>query len=289
MPRPKQILVADIGGTNSRFALALGETLLESSVKIYSNSGAKCLPELIESYLAGQNVEAACIAAAGPLENGAIQLTNHPWRVDPKELPFAKTFLINDLQAMAHALPAPSATPAPRMVLNIGTGLNTAILPSTGLAPASEAGYMHLPLLTEAENAVLARCAEAFGAPVAEAVLSAPSLAQLNRVLTGATATPAAITANWPAPTLSLYLKVLGAYAGDLALALLPLGGIWLAGSLGRRLLPHLAALEFRGTFESRGAYTSLMQRFRFHVLEDEFAALRGAARYSAQAQSARA
>lgn len=288
MYRPQTTLVADIGGTSSRFALATGHALQESSIKIYGNSTANGLPELIESYLAGQSVDNACIAAAGPLVNGVIQLTNHAWRVDPEELSFTKTFLINDLQALAHALPVPSAVPAPRMVLNIGTGLNATILPPTGLAPASEAGYMHLPLLTEAENAVLKRCAKAFGAPVAEAVLSAPSLARLNHILTGDAVSPAEITRNWPASTLSLYLKVLGAYVGDLALAHLPLGGIWLAGSLGRQLQPHLSALEFRGTFENRAAYSRLLQRLRFHVLKDEFAALRGAARYCVQAQSAR-
>lgn len=284
-------LVADIGGTHARLALASGGRIDAASVLHARNADWPGFAALVESYLAGQKIEAACIAAAGPVTREGVRLTNGGWQLTPSDLPTTNILFLNDLQGMAHALGPLSGADGPRLVLNIGTGLNAAIRHTPGataLVPPAESGYARLPLLTAPENAILHELGEAFGAPVMEAALSGPSLPRLHRALTGEARSAQQITAHWPGATRALYLRVLGAYLGDLALAHLPYGGIWLAGSLGRAVYPLLGASAFRETFCARGAYTALMERFRFHLLNDELAALRGAALYLAQGQAAR-
>ena len=284
-------LLADIGGTNSRFALAKNGALLPDTIWHTPNNAYPSFEAALARYLTQRETpDTACIAAAGPVQDNTIQLTNHPWMIDTTRLPFAKAHLLNDLQAMGYALATFSAPTGPRLVLNIGTGLNAAVLRKAhGLwsAPAAELGYAHLPLLGTTENRILSQCARRHGAPVMEAVLSGASLPHLHHALTGQNITAADITSNWHEETLKLYLKVLGCYIGDLALGALPYGGIWLAGSLGRAIFKHLDHGAFRTSFETRGAYTPLMQSFAFHILEDETAALTGAALYLSQGQTA--
>jgi len=284
-------LVADIGGTHARLALASGGEIDTASVLHTRNADWPGFGALVESYLAGREISAACIAAAGPVTAGGVRLTNGDWHLKPTDIPAGKTHFLNDLQSMAHVLGALSGAPAARLVLNIGTGLNAAIRHPAGeaaLVPPAEAGYARLPLLATPENAILHELGAEFGAPVMEAALSGPSLPRLHRALTGEARSAQQITANWPEATRRLYLRVLGAYLGDLALTHLPYGGIWLAGSLGRAVYPLLGTAAFRETFRDRGPYADLMNSFRFHLMDDELAALRGAALYLAQGQAAR-
>ncbi|RFP89355.1 glucokinase [Rhodobacteraceae bacterium 63075] len=284
-------LVADIGGTHARLALASDGGIDTASVLHTRNADWPGFRALVGDYLAGREISAACIAAAGPVTAEGVRLTNGVWHLKPTDIPTDKTHFLNDLQGMAHALGALSGAPGARLVLNIGTGLNAAVrhpAGATALVPPAEAGYARLPLLTTPENAILHKLAKEFGAPVMEAALSGPSLPRLHRALTGQERNAAQITAYWPDATRALYLAVLGAYLGDLALAHLPYGGIWLAGSLGRAVFPLLTCAEFRETFRARGPYEKIMDSFAFHLLDDELAALSGAALYLEQGQAAR-
>lgn len=284
-------LVADIGGTNSRFALAIDGQVLAGSVWQAPNREFATFDDALARYLEGREAPArACIAAAGPVQNGAIKLTNHSWTVRARDLPLPDVHLLNDMQALGHAL-APLGPPDTRkLVLNIGTGLNAAVLHMVNGAPfvpPSEAGHMRLPHLPKAADA-LTGCSEAYGSNALEAALSGAGLERLHFALTGETLTAQTLTDNWPPQTLDLTMRLLGHCLGDLALAHLPDGGIWLTGSVGCALAQQLSHPAFEAGFATRGPYADLVKRYNINALKGEAPALHGAALYlQGQAASA--
>ena len=106
----KIILVADVGGTNTRIALARNGSIDSTSIKRYANREFDSLHAVIKQYcetLSVDQISASCVAIAGPVENGTGRLTNLKWAMDQtglKQVTGAETVkIINDLQAQAYA------------------------------------------------------------------------------------------------------------------------------------------------------------------------------------------
>jgi len=104
-------LLADIGGTNTRVALANGADLIGDTLAKFSNADFPDLGSVLGRFIADQgNVDCAgaCVAVAGPVHNGVGQMTNLDWSVDRQLLADAtgaeKVAILNDLQAQAHGL-----------------------------------------------------------------------------------------------------------------------------------------------------------------------------------------
>src|SRR3984893_17635839 len=155
-------LLADIGGSKSRFALAHSAGA-PKRVLVIENDTVADLDAAVARYLeeTGARPRAATLAVAGPVEGEEIALTNRPgWRLRRRE--FAKRFgfsqlrVLNDFEAIAWALPRlpAGATPPPgppgrpragvKIVLGPGTGLGGgAGLPAGGpwRVGASEGGH----------------------------------------------------------------------------------------------------------------------------------------------------
>ena len=100
------ILIADIGGTNARFAIADGDAIRsETWLKVADFPGPV---EAARHYLTscGQHPARAAFAVAGPVTGAdAFELTNHPWRFSieatRRALGLAWLELINDFHAVA--------------------------------------------------------------------------------------------------------------------------------------------------------------------------------------------
>ncbi|TMV83206.1 glucokinase, partial [Thioclava sp. BHET1] len=171
-------LVADIGGTNTRVALAQGKRLVEGSVRRYSNADVPGLESILRRYLSEEEVGAcsgACIAAAGPVHEGVATMTNLDWTIGPDMLRRATgadhVAILNDLQAQGHALgaiagdklrqvialpedTAPAPEHATKLVIGVGTGFNAAPVHETAsgrLVAASECGHISMPVRTETD------------------------------------------------------------------------------------------------------------------------------------------
>lgn len=288
-------LVADIGGTASRLALAQAGCILPGSTRRFENDAAGDPHAMLAAYLAEARATPtrACIAAAGPVQGDRVTLTNRAWTLDATAVRAAtgipEITLMNDLQAMGHALAVPEIAGGPlgdtRLTLAIGTGMNMAVahpMPDgRAFVPPCEAGYLALPF-TRAEDApLLAALAQDFGAPVIEAALSGAGLERLHRLMTGDRLSAAQITAE-DSPTRRMALRLLGRYLASLALAHLPRGGIYLAGSVGRALYPHLGHPEFSESFLDAGAYRPLLEAISLKVIASDDAPLHGLARHMA-------
>jgi glucokinase len=304
-------LVADIGGTNARFALA-GEGGALAGVETLHVSDFPTFDAALAAWLAGIDadkrgrVASAAFAAAGPVDGDAIKLTNAPWRLAARDISALlggiPTGVFNDLEAVAYALPflestdvaaiGPQTTAAAdqraRMVaVNVGTGFGAATaMPAGGgwLACPSEAGHMSLAPANEEEAALLAALApgrtatledvlSGAGVSVLHAAISGGAAVEAGEVFARAGADPAARRA------VTLLSRWLGRAAGDLVLATAAWGGAYLLGGVVSGWHPLCEQAAFRAAFEDKGKMRARMAAVFSGVVTREDVALLGLAK----------
>src|SRR5690606_25903884 len=215
----------------------------------------------------------------------------------------SELIVVNDFAAVAWALPdlgpgdavqVGGGTPAPRATLATlgpGTGLGVASLVPVrdGWAVvAGEGGHVTLPATTAEEAAVAERLRNRHGHCSAERVLSGPGLVTLYETLAElagrpvAKITPRDVTglARQGEPlatrTIGMFLAMLGNVAGNLALTVGALGGVYVAGGIVPRLLDTVHKSEFRERFEAKGRYRDYMEKIPTYVITERLPALRG-------------
>lgn len=277
-------LLADIGGTNARFALldhgVLGPPLILPVAAFATTEQA--VAEALRSLAPGGDVPLAVLALAGPVTQEPVRLTNAPWEFSRAALRarfgFTRVELVNDFLALAHALPhlpmesllpigggAPAAG-APMLVLGPGTGLGAALLVPGAAAPVAiptEGGHVGLAPTNAVEDAVVQALRDACGRAGAEEALSGRGLARLHGILAktmgqnaperdAAAVLDAAPTCPVAAATEAMFLALLAGHAGDLALATGARGGVFLAGGILPRLTHRLDPAAFRARFDAK-------------------------------------
>ena len=302
----RRYLLADIGGTYTRIAAARPGGAPEGPVR-YANADLSGP----EQALAAERRQRSCgderwalaVAAAGPVAEGEVSLTNLGWHLRADDLAersgVERAVLVNDYQALARALPelpdgastplkdGRAAAGAAQAVLGPGTGLGV-----SGVIPgrrewgviAGEGGHVTLAPADEEDEALIAELRRELGHVSAEGVLSGAGLERLDRALNGTRRSPAAITAAWSEGeagaerTLYRFLGLLGGVAGDLALTLGARGGVYVAGGI----LPRLDAERLRRSplperFVAKGRFRSYLEPIPVRRLDDpEQAALHG-------------
>ena len=104
-------ILIDLGGSNTRVALSDDTALNPETIQKFSNAGYGCLEDIIKIYMQAQNlskVTAICVAAAGPLRDGVIKVTNLDWLICPDRLrthtQHDHVSLLTDLQAQGYTL-----------------------------------------------------------------------------------------------------------------------------------------------------------------------------------------
>jgi len=311
---PAKSLLADIGGTNTRVALSEDGALLPGTIRRYRNSDFLALEPLLQRYIDDTQaapLDAACFAMAGPVREGVGRLTNLDWTLQTTSLADATgattIALLNDLQAQGHALghlatasldpiltgPPPHLNAA-QLVIGIGTGFNAAPVFNTRAkryVPPSEAGHVGMPVRDEEGLRLAKFVAERHGFPAVEEVLSGRGLAMIHAwrtldsggsevrdsagVLAGAAEGDPTCT-----QAIQTFCRLLGHVAGDLALTLLPFGGVFLIGGMARAVAPHLTAHGFVEAFRDKGRFGTFMDQFAVTVVADDNAALIGSAKH---------
>jgi glucokinase len=207
-------LVADVGGTNARFALIEGPGEPPVRIRALRTRNHAGLAEAAAAYLAdiGARPVAGCLAVAGPVADGRIRLTNAGWAPDSVErirahLDLPDLEIINDFAALAFSLPHLSpehdlhplgvASPpivdgtAPLAVLGPGTGMGVAGLvpvpargPHTRWIPLpGEGGHVDVPAATDREIELMRLLRAELGVGNAEYLLSGDGLTRIHRLL----------------------------------------------------------------------------------------------------------
>ncbi|NCU21634.1 glucokinase [Candidatus Falkowbacteria bacterium] len=308
-------LLADIGGTNTRVALAEGARLLPQSIRRFANADFATFDAVLAAYLAieeGVDCAGACVAVAGPVREGTAHLTNLDWTITADSLARATraevVAILNDLQAQGHALGhlapgaqrpvmaarGPAAAMATQLVIGVGTGFNAAPVHETGagrIVLPSECGHASLPVRSAEDLRLLQFVETAHGFPGVEDVLSGRGLERLHAFVqrdhgglaeASAPAIMAGLAAGEPqaVETGRIFVRLLGMVAGNLALIHLPYGGIGLCGGVARAFAPWLGPFGFADAFRDKGRFSDFMQDFPVFMIEDDFAALTGCAHY---------
>jgi glucokinase len=308
------LLVADIGGSNSRFALAAFDAGSArprlTALQGYSNAGIDDFGTQLARYRkdCDQPLPArACLALAGPTDGRRATLTNGRWRLDAAALMPAQGFrelrLINDFHALAAGLDAldddglhavktgAETSAAPRCVLGPGTGLGVALVTGRNDALqviATEGGHVDWAPVSADEWALRERVAQHSGEPVsAEQVLRGEGLRHIDAWLRGSDALRPidAISAealDGPGSAghraVQRYFCLLARFAANTALSQGAAGGVFLGGGVLPRLLPALDVRSFSEAFVDKGPMRAWCEAVPVALITDPLAALRGAA-----------
>jgi len=287
--RLEPLLVADVGGTFARLALAqvrAGQPPQLSGLRHYRCADYPSLAAILADFIAtaALPLDTAVVAIAGVLEGDHLVNTNLTWPVSVdatcRQAGLASLALINDFEAVAYAiahvdadtLVALNGAPAdqrrwPALVLGPGTGLGAALRFAGGPQPvlASEAGHAALTAGNALELAVLGRMQQRWEHVDNERILSGsglmnlyPSLCELRGV-TPHWSSPEALIAAAHAgedalavETLEVFCAWLGSLAGDLAVTF-GARSVYLAGGIPTRIAAFLHDGRFRARFLAKG------------------------------------
>jgi len=298
MARP-WLLVADIGGTHARFALADGAGRRILVRRVYRADAWPDLNGALRAFcadVADQGLwraapERACVAIASPQpEREPVTMTNSPWLLERERcadlLGLDALTVLNDFEAVGHAvatdpgpteeiLPGTVVPGAPRLVLGCGTGLGMACtIPGRAGRPqvlATEGGHVDLPVETDLEWSLLTFLRARFGHVSAERVLSGPGLGNLyayfaacpeDRVPDGPTIVRLALDGADDAArqTVEQFCATLGAVVGNAVLTQGARGGVILVGAILEALHTVLGAGGFAERLHAKGRYRAYLE-----------------------------
>lgn len=295
-----ELIAADIGGTNARFALAtldargvptLGE-VHKYKVADYPSLAA-CWRTFLGD-LGSPPPERVSIAFAAPIAAETIKLTNSSWVIRPaqlaQELGVAKVRLVNDFEAIGHAVAKLPMSELPLLfgqddalpengtvtILGPGTGLGVAMIAFDEGEPhvvATEGGHADFAPLDGLEGRILDHMRRDYVRVSTERILSGPGLNNIYKALATISHEPVTLMSDadlWAAAldgsnslarsALERLCMSYGSIAGDLALVHGP-HHVVLVGGLTQRMRDFLCAESgFYERFTAKGRYQSLMR-----------------------------
>lgn len=285
--------MADIGGTNARFALMAesGDQLLQS--REYRCRDFNNIENAIWQYFKDIACEADqllrfCLAVPGPVDNDQIEFVNNDWsfsQTDLAELFKRPINCINDFDAQAYYVnqiedhelrwfndKRPNGGGV-KLVLGAGTGLGvSAILPSGELVP-SEAGHIAFAPRSESEVVLLQQLWKRFPRVSVERILSGPGLENLywanhnlcEDILTvpaELSAPEIVLAAQQQEPialkTINDFFEILASVAGDLTIAMGAFDGVYLSGGVLPRLMSFVDQQSFLARFSDKGRFSDM-------------------------------
>lgn len=307
--RPR--LLADIGGTNARFALETAPGAMTAMLTLACADYPR-FEDAVHAYLAhcAIPVRHAVIAIANPVDGDAIRMTNHHWAFSiaaaRAELELDTLLVVNDFTALAMALPVLKGEDLVQVggglaragcaigLVGAGTGLGVSgLVPNNGrwVPLHSEGGHVAFSPLDEREVDVLRYCWQRYDHVSAERFVSGPGIALIREALAasrGAAPAPDLTPADIVARALSggdalsreavdCFCGMLGTVAANLAVTLGAQGGVYIGGGVVPKLGSYFADSPFRARFEKKGRFSAFTARIPTWVITAPYPALSGA------------
>ena len=305
-------IVADVGGTNVRFAITSDQADGLVDLRCYRTVDFPCFLAALEGFVDEtgnqRHFGGIAVGAAGPVDDGIADVTNGTWRISEAEISAAlkgcPARVVNDVEAVAFALPllqsddrfpiglikVPSAKPRTLLVINVGTGFGAAALvPSNAgwVSVPGEAGHMNLRTHDKKNGLVVDTSVES--------VLSGTGVATLMARFgpndgshsieyppkSGAGGSERAIAQPGQNLEARDFEDLLGEVAGNLALATGAWGGVFFCGGVIDAWKKNVDQMRFRTRFESKGSMTARMQQVFTGVITKPNVALLGLAQLS--------
>ena len=312
-----KIVVADIGGTHARFAIATleaGGVTLDEPITLktgdyatfqsaWNEFGRRCSIDVPRDL---------AIAVAGPVGGDELSLTNSQWRFHRssilEQLGLNSIRVVNDFGAVAHALSAmddaslrhitgpDQSLPAAGAVtiLGPGTGLGVALLVRRGEQDydviETEGGHIDFAPLDAVEDRIVAELRKKFRRVSVERLVSGPGLRNIYDVLATFDGRSESIrgeadlwskaidrTDELASAALDRFCMCLGAVAGDMALAH-GASAVVIAGGIGKRLEDCLGNSGFAQRFVAKGRFERRLAAMPVKLITDPEPGLLGAA-----------
>lgn len=319
---PRSLVVADVGGTFARLALAEtqpGQPPRLGNHRTYACAEHPSLAAILADFTAGlgQPVQTAVVAIAGLLDGDVLINSNLPWTVSlsatRRGSGLHELQLINDFEAVALAIPylqadtlvplngdADPAQAFPALVLGAGTGLGAALRFADGERPvlASEIGHAALAAGNALELQVLGQLLQRWPHVDNERVLSGSGLMNLYPCLCELRGTPVWTSTEaligaarsgedaLAVETLQVFCAWLGSLAGDAAIAV-GARSVYLAGGISAHVQDFLADGRFRQRFLNKGVLTEVLRQVPVWRVEHGQLGVLGAAVWHAARQPA--
>lgn len=279
------------------------------------------LPSIVRAYLktwpTPPPISAACFGAAGPVIDQRVHMTNVAWSISADEmrevLGVDRVRLLNDLEAMAHAVPVlrPDELRSlqagqPRSdgnaaLIAAGTGMGQSILHRVGgaLRPIpTEGGHVDFAARTDREWELVRHLRERLGRVHLEAVVSGLGLVNIAQFTHGRDTceiagalepsdrdvpkrvSAAAMDRSCPhcVETLELFVSAYGAAAGNLALQAVAGAGVYIGGGIAPRILPLMTDGRFLEAFIVKPPMQDFLAQVPVHVILNREVGILGAA-----------
>ncbi|WOJ97694.1 glucokinase [Congregibacter brevis] len=293
-------LLADIGGTNARFALGdvgSGEIHIPLTVSVLDHPTFMSALQMYLSFVEDsgdweKRPVDGCLAVACPTDREHVTFTNSDWVIDRENLGFSleipRLKIINDFEAIGYAAASfavndweqigggESRPDKALTVLGPGTGLGVCgVLPTTtgvNVLPG-EGGHVDFAPVGKEETEIMRLLLSRYSRVSAERLLSGTGLQNIYWALTQLHgepqrhATPADISASAlvgddpvAVEALAVFCRVLGSVAGNLALTFGSLGGVYVAGGIAPRILEFLRGSDFRERFLAKGRFREYLE-----------------------------
>lgn len=311
-------LLADVGGTNARFALETAPGHI-AHIHVLACAAHATLADALRAYLAlpdvaavsGSGIRHGAIAIANPVNGDLVRMTNHHWQFSIEalrtECGFDVLEVVNDFTALACSLPFLSDTQkrkvgggdaqpgAPLGLIGAGTGLGV-----SGLIPGkdgrwtpllSEGGHVSFSPVNPQEVAILEHAWTEFEHVSAERFMSGVGIELIYRglcahrgVQTETIAVPEIVSraladeCELCAETVETFCRMLGTVAGNLGVTLGALGGIYIGGGIVPRLGERFDGSGFRARFEQKGRFSGYLSGIPTYVITAEYPAFVGVA-----------
>ena len=310
--------VADVGGTNIR--LALLENGRIAKIEKYLCADFDTIGDAI-LHFQKNNVDAhftaGCIAIACPVNDDMVKMTNHSWVFSQSalksQLGLTSLYVINDFTAVAHSLP----TLNHNQVVQLGHGSakehgNIAVFgPGTGLGVEhltwttsgwqtldGEGGHVDFAPTDDTDIIIWQYLLNKYKRASAEEVLSGRGIVNIYKALclhygqeivienpTPSLVTTAGLanTDKMAALAIQQFCRIMGSFAGNLALNLCTTGGIFIGGGVIAHLGEYFLQSEFRQRFEAKGQFSHYVQEIPTYLIKEPDHGLLGALAYLTQ------
>ncbi|MDG1709421.1 MAG: glucokinase, partial [Emcibacteraceae bacterium] len=309
-----ELLVADIGGTNVRFAIAKIDeqhNIKLNRIEMYLTDNWLYLEDAINDYLAqvGKKVTKASIAFAGPVNSDEVSMTNGTWSFKQSSLAsylgMDEVRVLNDYYAKACSLPLLKSNQllkvgrgiaeegANKIVVGPGTGIGVGALVAVNgkwKAVASEGGHIAFSPSGDLEKEIGKIIADEYQRVSIEEVIAGRGMTNIYHALGIINGTnndrlePAEINRlateeNDPdsVQTLKIFSNMLGSYASDMAGTFNATGGVYLAGGVLPKIKEFFLESDFRAKFEENEKLP-FVKDIETNLIIEEFPALIGAA-----------
>ncbi|MBC5858343.1 glucokinase [Campylobacter jejuni] len=306
-------LLADIGGTNARFALEVQANIIKN-IEIFPCNDYNTVVDAVNVYLnkvGNPTIKYGAFAIANPVVGDWVQMTNHHWafsiETTRQALNLEVLILINDFTAQAYAISRMSSSEliqiggnfcainAPKAVLGPGTGLGVSGLIPCGngdyIALSGEGGHTSFSPFDDTEVMIWQYAKKKYGHVSAERFLSGSGLVLIYEALADREGIKSvkispeliseqALSGKSPLCrlTLDIFCAMLGTISADLALTLGARGGVYLCGGIIPRFIDYFKTSPFRIRFENKGRFDAYLAVIPVYVVLAKYPGIFGVA-----------